>query len=785
MKAGLLVSSTLSLLCAVAYASVYEAYPVNKQIPPIARVDEDFQFKISNDTFKSTSDGSVQVSYNAYEMPNWLSFDSGSLTFSGKPSLDFLEGEETKYFNVVLEGTDSSDSSSSNTTCQLVATKRSGISVASDFNLLNLLKNYGFTNGKDALKLSPRDIFNVTFERSYFEGLDNDTVLTYYGRSTQYNAPLPNWVFFDVNNLKFSGTAPVVNSQIAPEMDYSFSLIATDIDGFAAASIDFQIVVGAHRLTTSIENTLVINITDSGSFSYPIPLDYIYLDDTVISKSDLGNIELVNAPESIKISDNYTLTGKLPSDNETSSFQLSIYDKYEDVVYLNFLVELTQNLFAIASFPSVNVTRGEYFDYSLLPSQFTSFSETKVSASFNSENNWLHFQPSNLTFYGEVPNDFDSLSVEIVAAVGSKKESRTLKMIGIDGKTHSHTSSSTSSSASSSSTSSVTSTIDGKSTATATSTSTVAPNAINKKKKSNNTVAIACGVAIPVAVILILLLLLLLWRRRRNEKKKNDKEKMAISSPDPKNPANEPNDIGAENPFSDENTLDSDDLSTEAKRLGTLNAMKLDDVSNSSSITFSDEKVGESIYEDAQMATSRDMLVRDDESSVFDDKYRTSSVYFQNAPSQRKSWRFSKGKMQDEDKTMRQSYASLNTVSTQELLTSELKNNTTLPHDPRKSSLGLRDSVFWSKDQSSSPLKTVSEDSARSAEEKLKSESAHSSMSSDDLIPMKQEDGRYKWVENDRPVRKHSTKRVGSVRQQVGVDIRNANQFAGESPERI
>lgn len=785
MKAGLLVSSTLSLFCAVAYASVYEAYPVNKQIPPIARVDEDFQFKISNDTFKSTSDGSVQVSYNAYEMPNWLSFDSGSLTFSGKPSLDFLEGEETRYFNVVLEGTDSSDSSSSNTTCQLVATKRSGISVASDFNLLNLLKNYGFTNGKDALKLSPRDIFNVTFERSYFEGLDNDTVLTYYGRSTQYNAPLPNWVFFDVNNLKFSGTAPVVNSQIAPEMDYSFSLIATDIDGFAAASIDFQIVVGAHRLTTSIENTLVINITDSGSFSYPIPLDYIYLDDTVISKSDLGNIELVNAPESIKISDNYTLTGKLPSDNETSSFQLSIYDKYEDVVYLNFLVESTQNLFAIASFPSVNVTRGEYFDYSLLPSQFTSFSETKVSASFNSENNWLHFQPSNLTFFGEVPNDFDSLSVEIVAAVGSKKESRTLKMIGIDGKTHSHTSSSTSSSASSSSTSSVTSTVDGKSTATATSTSTVAPNAINKKKKSNNTVAIACGVAIPVAVILILLLLLLLWRRRRNEKKNNDKEKMAISSPDPKNPANEPNDIGAENPFSDENTLDSDDLSTEAKRLGTLNAMKLDDVSNSSSITFSDEKVGESIYEDAQMATSRDMLVRDDESSVFDDKYRTSSVYFQNAPSQRKSWRFSKGKMQDEDKTMRQSYASLNTVSTQELLTSELKNNTTLPHDPRKSSLGLRDSVFWSKDQSSSPLKTVSEDSARSAEEKIKSKSAHSSMSSDDLIPMKQEDGRYKWVENDRPVRKHSTKRVGSVRQKVGVDIRNANQFAGESPERI
>lgn len=785
MKTELLLSSALSLLFAVASASVYEAYPINKQLPPIARVDEDFQFKISNDTFKSTNEGSVQISYESSELPNWLSFDSSSLTFSGKVSSDFLDdNEDTKYFDIILKGTDSTDSASFNTTFQLVATKKSGISLADDFNLLNLLKNYGYTNGKDALKLSPGDIFNVTFERDNFDVSSNDSVVTYYGRSSQYNAPLPNWVFFDANNLKFSGSAPVVNSDIAPEMDYSFNLIATDIDGFSAASINFQIVVGAHRLTTSIENTLIINVTDSGSFSYPVPLDYVFLNDEVISKDDLGDIKLVDTPDWISISDNYTLEGTLPSNESDYDFQLSIYDKYMDVVYLNFVIESTQNLFAISSFPSVNVTRGEWFQYALLPSQFTSFDETTVSANYSSQANWLRFQSSNLTFYGEVPDDFDDLSIDIVASLGSKMDSLVLKMVGIDAKnsTKTQTSSSASHTATSKSTASSTST----SSTSQSSSSALLPN--NKKSKSTNIVAIVCGVVIPIVVLLILLIIFLLWRRRRNEKKENDKEKMAISGPDPKNPANDPNACGYVNPFSDENTLDSGEVSTEAKRLATLNAMKLDDVSNSSTMTSLDEKVSaDSVYQDAEMANSRDMLLqRDDESSVFDDKYRSSSVYFQNAPSQRKSWRFSKNKIQPDDRTMRQSYASLNTVSTQELLNSELKNDSTLPHDPRKSSLGLRDSVFWNKDtNSSSPLKPVSENDITESAARTDSQSPHSSMSSDGLIPMKQQDGQYKWVTNDQPVRKKSTKRVGSVREQAGVNVSNVNNFTGESPERM
>lgn len=761
--------------------SVYEAYPVNDQLPPVARINEEFQFELSNGTYKSTSD-SAEITYEAFELPTWLSFDSSSKTFSGTVNESFFEGDETRYFDIVLQGTDSEESLSLNVTYQFVASTKSGVSIADNFNLLNLLKNYGSTNGKDALKLSPNDIFNVTFERSDFTVGSNDSVVTYYGRSQDFNAPLPNWLFFDESNLKFSGTAPVVNSEIAPETDYSFVLIATDIDGYSGASIDFQIVVGAHSLTTAVENTLVINITDSGSFSYDIPWDYIYLDGSVINSTDVAALDLVDAPSWVSISDNQTLVGTLPSNTTSVTFELSIYDVYYDTVYLSFVIESTQDLFAVEYLSNVNVTRDEWFEYSLLPSQFTSYNATTVSATFNSTADWLSFQSSNLTFLGFAPSNFQNLEVNVTASKGSTEDSLNFTMIGINrtGNTTNVTSSitSTTSTAKSSSTAST----------AASSSSAVAITSSSSKdlssKSNKKVIAIACGVTIPVVIILLTLLLFFLWRRRRNNK--DDTERSAkISSPDTRNPANDPSGLAPENPFSDDNTLD-EVHSTEAKRLATLNAMKLDDLSNSSTMTSLDEKTGnEQIYQDALMANSRDMLLNDeDEHSVFNDKYRSSSLYFQDNPGQRKSWRYSKNAAVEGGKTARQSYASLNTVSTQELLNSEIKENTNLPRDPRKSSLGLRDSAFWTRDSnanrpSSQPIDERDEDSQYENEK-----STHTSVSSDEFIPVKQEDGNYKWVPNERPVRRTSTKRLVTVSGNYGVNVGNADSIKGEEPER-
>lgn len=154
LQLSLLLVPIISLFHLVV-ATPYEAYPIGKQYPPVARLNESFTFQISNDTYKSSADKTAQITYDCYDLPDWLSFDTGSRTFSGEPSSNLLsDANTTLYIDVVLEGTDPTDSTSLNNTYQFVVTNRPTISLSSDFNLLALLKNYGYTNGKNALKLA-------------------------------------------------------------------------------------------------------------------------------------------------------------------------------------------------------------------------------------------------------------------------------------------------------------------------------------------------------------------------------------------------------------------------------------------------------------------------------------------------------------------------------------------------------------------------------------------------------------------------------------------------------
>lgn len=388
------------LICALlgtALCAPYEAYPIPKQIPPVARTNQQFVFQISNDTYKSNVNDLVQISYQTYDLPKWLTFNTDSRTIQGLPPSDLFNGDnQVQYFKFILEGTDESDNSKLNNTYQLVVTNKPAITLSPNFNLLALLKNSGYTNGKNGLILTPNQIFNVTFDRSNFDS--SDEIVAYYGRTDQYNAPLPNWVFFDPANLKFSGSAPVVNSQIAPQTAYDLTLIATDIDGYAGIEVPFELVIGAHTLTTSIQNTLVINVTETGNISYKVPLNYVYYDDAPITTNNLGSLNLVNNPAWIRLN-NDTIEGTVPQDMIKSAngpignFSVVIYDINGDVIYLNFEVEATTKLFATSSLPNLNATRGEWFYYNFLPSQFTDFDNTNVSVKYegDTDHDWLNF----------------------------------------------------------------------------------------------------------------------------------------------------------------------------------------------------------------------------------------------------------------------------------------------------------------------------------------------------------------------------------------------------------
>lgn len=843
----------LLILNNIVSASPYEAFPISKQYPPIARVNQTFLFQISNDTYKSSADKSTPIVYQAFNLPDWLSFDSNTRTFTGvvpEESVKNLTTNSNLYFDFILQGTDDSDMTSLNCTYQFVISNTTPIKLVENFNLLAVLKNFGNTNGNDGLILPPNEVFNVTFDESLFE--NTALIKQFYGRSEQYNSPLPSWLFFDSSNLEFSGTSPVINSDIAPEMYYNLVLIATEIEGYSDVKIPFSLIIGAHQLTTSIQNTILLNVTENGDFKYELPLNYIYLDGSPISTSDLGSIDLVNAPSWVSLSNTTNvkyLSGTLSDNTTDNQFSVAVYDKYGDVIYLNFEVESTTDVFAVESLPNLNAIRNEWFQYNFLPSQFTDYSSTQVSLVYpnsTQDHSWLNFRSDNLTLQGRVPDNFDYLSIGLIAEKNSLSQQLNFTIVGINGMSHNTTSSILHHSHRSGRTTMTTSTRSATtnlvSTTVSVSSSTNSTILLNPQGKSSHnnhkrTVAIACGVVIPVIVVGILLIIFFFfWRSRKQTRNTNnpnepfdnigtsagdtnsrlqDKNKNGlvkdISGPLLNNPANKPNQTltSLENPFEEDvNNLSHHDLTlSEYNTLGLdQNSISTTTTSSSSSNSYYiNEKMDDSSHNKFPVSSKEELLLGPDKniassevnqtkktSMVNPFQNRTSSFYLDTLPASRQSWRYNPDfdDPENPNNVNRESVTTLNTVSTSELLNTELKPNEPIPKDPRKSTFALRDSVFWgdgngdnhrnNKDnKNKEPLEPLTEFS--SAESITAS---NSTSSTDDFIPVK-EGETYNWVHRNSPSRKPSQKRLVKLASQSNVNVEKAKDIDGHVPEIV
>lgn len=796
----------------VSNAYPYESFPLGSQFPPIARENDTFKFVISNDTYRSSVNSEAQIVYNAYNLPSWLQFDESVRTFSGTPSSSlFSTSDQVSYFDIILQGTDPSDGLQLNKTYQLVLTNRPPIALSSSFDLLKTLEKSGYTNGRDALKLSTGDVFNVTFSKEDFT--NSAAIVDFYGRSENYNAPLASWLFFDPNNVKFSGIAPAVNSQIAPEIPYNLVLIASDIPGYAAVEVPFQVIVGGHLLTTPIQNTLTVNASASGDIMYKVPFESIYLDNVPIKLDQLSYVELEDAPSWIKLS-NDTLKGTVPTDLRSNAsaanFSLAIYDIYGDVIYLNFnVVPSLDKVFSIESLPNINATRGTFFSYSFSKTIFEDYSNTRnVTIVIPSGSSWLEFNPNNLTLSGLVPNTFDSLELSLEASLNSEKQKLPFKLNGIKSDNMSTTSSmsSTKMSSSSSKAQTLTTSYSYRNATKASSYSTtesatlgsvsnsVIPTSssltpMQRNTNSKKAVAIGCGVGIPIGIIAIasVIFFLFFWRRKNN----GDEEKSTapfgsppdIGKPKLDNPENRPNKNVPINPFLTRLSADEDDMSI-ARRIDSLNALKLDSASSSDSETSTmNEKKSHHDTADSIIDINRD---------VFSPVDKSSSMYIDAQPSQTKSWKY----IDDDHKnTARDSYASLNTVSTDELLNTKIDKSQSIPKDPRKSTLGLRDSVFKSNSDINSLTRTNANMGTQASDilhivDEKDHEVANSltasftSSSSDDLLPVRQGNG-YEWVTRSSPSRKPSQKRFVKSENTSRADIGQLEDYEGHLPENV
>lgn len=554
-------------------SAIYVGWPMNEQLPNVARVNNAYLFQLANITYRS-SDGGL-VTYSASNLPLWLSFDSLSRTFSGTPAESDV-GE----FSISLAGSDSADNSNINNTYTMMVSNSSGLRLSSSDVMFTEIAKYGQTNGVNGLVVKEGEQFSIEFSSLVFvENSDATRPIDYfYGRSSDRTS-LPNWIKFDSDTYTFLGTVPYVTSDIAPSVLYGFSFIGSDYQGYTGAEGLFYLVVGAHQLSTLLNETIKINGTYDSEFDYTVPvLSDVYLDSSVIELANISSVYADDLPLYMLFDDtDYALTGTFPNKTTFDNFTIVVEDVYGNTVDLPYSFSSIGSVFTVKSIADVNATRGEWFEYQLLRSDFTDFNGTTVGVSFNSSS-WLSYDSLNLTILGDAPKDLDAVKVTVKADSSFDSESRSFNIVGVKKSVNPTLSLSLSSaSATSSSTSSSTGSSGSSSTTTA---------AAQKKSSSDHhklVLGLAIGLPLLAALVAAIILLFCCCRRRKNADAESEKH----AEPELTGPG-----FGT--------TYDMDDHTEHAKQLGALNALKLDNDASStlSSMTHVDSDA-ESRYFDA------------------------------------------------------------------------------------------------------------------------------------------------------------------------------------------
>ncbi|ODQ65680.1 hypothetical protein NADFUDRAFT_50964 [Nadsonia fulvescens var. elongata DSM 6958] len=529
-----------SLLRCISAAPV-ESFPFNNQIPPVARYDQDYYYQIRSDTFTSSVSS---ITYSTSSLPDWLNFDQTSLILSGKPTTN-NNSLKDQTISFQLTGTDSEASVSSDCSIILSAASPPTVNSASSDTVASQLLSQGKTDGSTGFVITPGNDFSISLSDDTFLAGDRE-IIAHYGLMANHT-PLPIWMSYDESNLSFKGKAPSVNSQVAPAQRYQILFVAADYSGYSGASVEFSLVVGAHQLVSNIHNT-TLTVKNNESINYTIPIDQILIDGSELTMSNVTSFSsnITDATSWLSFDTaKGTLSGTVPKDatKETMGVSLQVLDVNGNQINYVLTVSIEgstqKSLFTTSTFANINITRNEFFNYTIPSSYIASTDSDSVtyntSISPSSAESQISFYSSNMTFVGRAPNSLTDLTVNLTAINSSNQdfsESRSFIMKVIDKRIILSSTSSNMFSSQTSMSVSATNTISTfSSTFSSTASATSAPAAIETPKKSSNkTLAIALGVALPCVAILVAALLFFCCRRRNRKNTNTDANTAAGAS---------------------------------------------------------------------------------------------------------------------------------------------------------------------------------------------------------------------------------------------------------------
>ncbi|RGP59222.1 axial budding pattern 2 [Fusarium longipes] len=390
-------------------------YPINSQLPPVARVDEPFSYIFSQYTFHSDSN----ISYSLGDAPEWLSIDSERRRLYGLPTNNSIPDGDVVGQTIEVIARDASGSTTLSSTLVISRNKSPSIRIP----LLEQIEDFGDYSPPSSLTSSPSTDISLTFDPETFEYQPN--MINYYATSGD-GSPLPAWMRFDAGSLTFTGKTPSLESLIQPPQTFDFELVASDIVGFSAVSIAFSVVVGRHRLSSD-DPIITMNTTRGRKLIYRGLADSIKLDNKPV---DIQNVEISTdgLPKWLSLDKNtWNIEGTPGKSDHSTNFTITFRDPYQDKLNIYATVNVSTALFR-STFDSIEIRAGQDVDIDLEP-YFWDPDDIDIDISITPEKDWLKLNGFNIT--GKAPitasQDF-KISVTASSKTSDDKETEVLEV---------------------------------------------------------------------------------------------------------------------------------------------------------------------------------------------------------------------------------------------------------------------------------------------------------------------------------------------------------------------
>ncbi|KAK3722790.1 phosphate system positive regulatory protein pho81 [Vermiconidia calcicola] len=392
----------LSVFVATSKAIPEVAFPFNSQVPTVARVGRPYEFQFSASTFAPETSS---FTYSLVNQPTWLSLDSATRTLFGAPS-----SADVGASSFTLMAADSSGAAQ--LSCTLVVSFDPAPDMQWDIkDQLAASANLSSSQPPVATIL-PSTAFHFQFRQDSFIDIVQRK-LGYYATLTDHT-PLPSWLLFDPDSLTFSGIAPQLS---AFPQSWNIELIASDVKGFAGATVSFTLAVVTQQLVFVPEEQTV-SITTGKRLAYTALKETLFLNGNNL---DLGSLQEAQAsgPSWLKFDrDTLSLEGTVPEDARDQNVTVTVVDILgNEATALIVLVGGDRSLFA-GTVGTVRAQSGKTFTYRFANDLFAD-QDVDLRVTLPATARWLNFDSTTRALSGEVPTETIATTIQATLTVTS------------------------------------------------------------------------------------------------------------------------------------------------------------------------------------------------------------------------------------------------------------------------------------------------------------------------------------------------------------------------------